>query len=474
MSRTGGLSAAPADPLYFRPWVVLVAGLVLVAVGLGLAALESHAAAVARAWFLVAGLLTAGAAISRRLRTAGWDLEERLGTAGLIAAGAFVALVAYLAIKKNVETPDGKTVLGDDWTSAELFLIGLIIIALAGAALVALPSLPRKVLLSFLFVFHFGGILVAGLNVPSGATGEPPWLTNQLWVHVYRYYLNYIYMTNAYHFYSPDPGPSTLVWFRVQYDDDSYHWVQMPDKKGSRVPLQYTRSMVIADSTGLAGPQPPPYILARRIRDRREAGVLFAPERTKDDPHPTGVHIPISLEDLVYGVNAPIPPEAYKEPNEYSRRLIASYVRYVSKNYPNEQNPSIAVKNVKVYRITHKLIGANEMARGFDPGQEIFLYPYFMGKYDTHGELIDKQLEYDAGGRPKQEYDEFGRPKPYDGFLYWVMPILAVPKGRPAGDFNMPWEAKEYTTRNYMRLHAGDIRSFDDDKKDEPKKEEGR
>jgi hypothetical protein len=468
MSRTGGLPAAPADPLYFRPWVVLVAGLVLVAVGLGLSALDSHAAAVARAWFLVAGLLTAGAAIIRRLRTAGWDLEERLGTAGLIAAGAFVALVAYLAIKKNVETPDGKTVLGDDWTSAEFFLIGLIVIALAGAALVALPSLPRKVLLSFLFVFHFGGILVAGLNVPAGGIGEPPYLTNQLWVHVYRYYLGYIYMTNAYHFYSPDPGPSTLVWFRVQYDDDSYRWVQMPDKKGSRVPLQYTRSMVIADSTGLGGGMPPRPLLAARLNDRKRQGLLFRPEPTKDDPNPRSVPIPIIYEDLVYGPtnNMPIPPEAYKEPNEYSRRLVASYVRYVSKNYPNETDPSIAIKNVKVYRITHKLIGANEMARGYDPSQEIFLYPYFMGKYDTQGELIDKQQEYDAFGRPKLDK--------YDGFLYWVVPILPVPKGGPTGDFNMPWEAKEYTTRNYMRLHAGDIRSFDDDKKDEPNKEERR
>ena len=26
-----------------------------------------------------------------------------------------------------------------------------------------------------------------------------------------------MYLNNAYHFYSPDPGPATYVWFRIFY-----------------------------------------------------------------------------------------------------------------------------------------------------------------------------------------------------------------------------------------------------------------
>jgi hypothetical protein len=472
MSRTVGLPPAATDPFFLRPWVVLLAGLGLAGVGLGLSSLEGHAANVARALFLVAGLGTAAAAVSRRLQTAGQELEQRIETAGMIAVGAFVALVDYLAIVNEVKDGNGKVITaGDDWTSAQFFLIGLIVIALFGAVLVILPSLPRKVLLSLLLVFHFGGIFVAGANVAPGGVGQPPWLTEQLWVRVYRYYLGYVYMTNAYHFYSPDPGPSTLTWFRIQFDDDSYRWVKLPDKQGSLVPLQYTRLMVVADSTKLAGPMPPPWLLQRRINERKEAGRWFTPEPTKDGQKFANVPIPITLEDYFNPFNnLPLPPDAYREPTEYSKRLISSYVRYVANNNPHDKDPSVPIKNIKVYSITHKLIGANEMAMGRDPLQKIYLQPYYMGKFDTSGELLVKQQEYNALGQPTF--------KEYDGFLYWVVPILPIPEGTQ-GDFRIPWDVKDYKVRDYMELHAGDIRTFDDSKKgepkkDEPKKEEGR
>jgi hypothetical protein len=453
MSQTGAHPAITADPIYLRPWVVVVAGLGLVVVGLALTSLDSREASICRAWLVVIGLLAAGAAISRRLQRAGWELEERLETAGMLAVGAFVALVAYLAVKNY------------DWTSAEFFLLGLIVIALGGAVLAALPSLPRKVLLSLLVVIHFGGIFVAGFNVPPGGFGQPPWLTDQLWTRVYRYYLGYIYMTNANHFYAPDPGPSTLAWFRIQYADDTYRWVQLPNKKDTLLPLNYTRSMVIADSTNLGGGRPPDSIFWRRVQERKNQGLYFTPDATKDDPHPKAVPIPISEYDLLYpGVNMPIPPEAYKEPDHYSRRLIASYVRYVAKNYPHDTDASISVKNVKVYRITHRLIRAFEMAQGYSPYDEALLYPYFMGKYDTKGELLVRQQEYDENGNPKLS------PGEWDGFLYWVVPILRVPE-RPGGDFKVPYEAKDYKTYNYLLLHAGDIRSVEGNK-DEPRKDE--
>jgi hypothetical protein len=138
----------------------------------------------------------------------------------------------------------------------------------------------------------------------------------------------------------------------------------------------------------------------------------------------------------------------------------------VAKQYPTTTDSSVPIKHIKVYRITHRLIGANEMAIGRDPMQEVYLAPYFMGKFDTNGELIDKQQQYDQNLNPQL--------KEYDGFLYWTVPILAVPNGPPRGDFRMPYEVKDYTVRNYMSLHAGDIQSFDDRKKSEASKEEGR
>jgi hypothetical protein len=441
-------------------------GLGLAGVGLALVTADGRAASIARAWFLVGGLIVAGAAIGRRLRTAGWELEERLESAGMVAVGALVALVAYLAVIKEFKDADGKTNPGDDWTSAEFFLIGVIVIALAGAALIALPTLIRKVLIAALVLFHFGGIFDAAFNVEPLGRGEPPWLTQQLWTRVYRFYLGYVYMTNAYHFYSPDPGPSTLAWFRIQYDDDSYRWVQLPNKKDSVLPLQYTRLMVVADSTKLSQPGSvlPPRIFLESLRERKVAGRFFVPEPTRDGQKFRGEPIPITEQQFLYGDNVPIAPELYREPTLYCKMLIASYVRYVAKNYPNENDPALGIKNIKVYSITHSLIPARDMAKGHSPFEEIYLYPYYMGTFDAQGELLI----------PQQQYNQFGEPvlAKSDGFLYWMVPIFAVPK-HPGGDFRVPEEDREYTVRNYLRLHAGDIRSFDDDPKAEPKKEEG-
>jgi hypothetical protein len=270
-------------------------------------------------------------------------------------------------------------------------------------------------------------------------------------------------MSNAYHFYSPDPGPSTLIWFRVQYDDDSFRWVRFPDKQSALVPLQYTRSIVLGDSTNLNAASPMPALMAKRIMERKEAGRLFRPEPTRDGEKFEGQSIPLIAEDLYDPFNrVPIPPDAYREPNEFSKLLISSYVRYVAKNYPHTEDRSIPVKNIKVYRITHKLISPGEMSQGLDPMQEVFLAPYFMGKFDTAGKLMVQQQQYDENGNEKLQGE-------YDGFLYWSIPVMPVPKGHKA-PFWVPQSTTEYAVHNYMLLHAGDIRKFDDESKGEGRK----
>src|SRR5438045_224861 len=84
------------------------------------------------------------------------------------------------------------------------------------AVLVLLPRPARRVVLSLLLLVHFAGILTAVTAVdPQG--GSAPWVSRQLFARVYRPYLGFMYLSNAYHFYSPNPGPPTLLWFRIQY-----------------------------------------------------------------------------------------------------------------------------------------------------------------------------------------------------------------------------------------------------------------
>ncbi len=465
-------SSPEAEPIYLRPWTVLLVGLGLVVVGLGLCWLDNHTASIVRAFCLVIGLFVAGAAIGRRLQTAGQELEQRLESAGMVATGAFAALLAYLAIKE-----------ADDWGSAQFFLAGVICFAGFGALLVLLPVVLRKVAVGLWLLFHFVGIFVACVNVAPPGLTSPPWVTEQAWTRVYRFYLGYLDMTNAYHFYSPDPAPSTLAWFRIQYEDDTARWVKMPDKKDTAVPLAYTRTTIIGSSMDLGSGQTTPLLLALRIQERKVAGRNFTPEPTKDGQKYKVVPIPIIAEDLDNWVNGlPIPPDSYKEPNEFSKALISSYVRYVAKNYKHETDPSVPVKSIKVYRLVHKLASPSELANGLDPMQEAFLAPYYLGTYDTQGKLLVPQQEYtyDPARGIVAKFDD----RHFDGFVYWTVPILALPRRKPS-DVNETYHLKadNFYTRNYLTLHAGDARWFDDDLlnsggpvtrvEPSPKKEEG-
>ncbi len=62
---------------------------------------------------------------------------------------------------------------------------------------------------------------------PPGADGSLAF--RWLWGKVYRPYLQFFYLNNAYHFYSPEPGPPVLVWFRIDYTDNKSMWYRIPN-----------------------------------------------------------------------------------------------------------------------------------------------------------------------------------------------------------------------------------------------------
>ncbi|MGH7226777.1 MAG: hypothetical protein ACRELF_26480, partial [Gemmataceae bacterium] len=225
-------SLSSAFRTFRRPWPVLLAGLACTVIGL---ALSRTPLVPLRLLFLGAGLLLAGIASARRLQTTSWEhLEDRAESAGLLAMSAFVSLLTYLAMEES-------------WDSGRIFSIALITIALVGSFLVLLPRTGRRIAAVLLVGLHFTGILTAITSV-SPHNEPAPWLSAQLWVHVYRPYLFFAYLTNAYHFYSPDPGPPTLLWFHVEYADGSARWIKIPSRHDSPVALHHQRLLAAAES----------------------------------------------------------------------------------------------------------------------------------------------------------------------------------------------------------------------------------
>ena len=44
----------------------------------------------------------------------------------------------------------------------------------------------------------------------------------------FRPYLDFLFLSSAYQFFAPDPGPTSLIWFRVRYEDGTVRWKEWP------------------------------------------------------------------------------------------------------------------------------------------------------------------------------------------------------------------------------------------------------
>src|SRR5579871_5279000 len=93
-----GSSVSSALRTFSRPWPILLAGLVCTVIGL---LFMQTPLVSARLIFLGVGVLIAGIAVSRRLQTASWELEDRTESAGLLALAAFVALLAFFGMDEK-------------------------------------------------------------------------------------------------------------------------------------------------------------------------------------------------------------------------------------------------------------------------------------------------------------------------------------------------------------------------------------
>jgi hypothetical protein len=277
-----------------------------------------------------------------------------------------------------------------------------------------------------LVLVHFGGILTAVFSV---APGQSPacWLTNALWTVFYRPYLQFVYLNNAYHFYSPEPGPPTLLWFRLQYADGSYRWVKLPNPEDFPTRLEYQRRLAMTESTNQLFPTPgsPQFdnlLLARNLASNR-------------------LPVAIPLHPL-WAASA-----QYRPSNMYSQKMTAAYARHVANapEYRNENDPTQKVVNVQVFRVIHNMLTPKDVADGVSPVDESLYTPYYLGRFNPQGELVNAK-----GERLDREH-----PEVEDPFLYWMIPIFKVPKD-PLADPTKPYSPKGWVVKDYLSVFAGD------------------
>jgi hypothetical protein len=379
MARTDFDKGEPRGRPLINPWLPLLAGLAATLIAALLPKWSGTAGVLMRVVPVVAGLIAAGAAVSLRLRHAGPGVEERARSAILLGVAALVPLLAYASLN-DVDAATNQL----KWDSVCLVLGVMTGVGVVGAVLILLPTVARRVVISLLLLVHFGGILTAITSVsPPGA--DPPWLTTTVWTRFYRPYLQFMYLNNAYHFYSPEPGPPTLLWFHIDYDDGSERWVRLPEREQFLTRQEYQRRLALTESTNMLVPPLPAF--PREAEDKRlMAGTMHNP------PIPVHPQVPSNVQCRL--------------PTAYSGLMVAAYARHAAHNYPSEKNPSAKVTRVIEYRVVHSMLSPEQMKEGMRPTDPSTYLPYYQGTFDADGNLMNLP----------------------DPFLYWLIPIMWTPE----------------------------------------------
>jgi hypothetical protein len=296
---------------------------------------------------------------------------------GVLAAGIAVAIrpqspvVLGLVALCGLMATEGLT-----WDSGKMLLVVLSGVAALGALLMLLPCVVRRIVISLMILVHFGGILSAVLSVPP-----TPWVSTAAWAYFYKPYLEFFYLNNAYHFYSPEPGPGTLLWFYVKYEDGSGQWYKIPNWEENPVALEYQRRLSLAESINQLAPMGtvPVQVMYSRHRAANELGIYMHP----DVPEYT----------------------QWRQPVPFSKRMLETYARFVCRNLPHPTDASQKVTGVKIYRVIHNILHPRQIAEGMNPEDKTLYYPYYQGEFTPEGVLKD----------------------PEDPLLYWLIPIYRKP-----------------------------------------------
>jgi hypothetical protein len=296
------------------------------------------------------------------------------------------------------------------WDSARMLFGFATLVAGGSAVLMFLPQLYRRIIVSGLVLLHFGAILTA-----TTSPNWTPWLSGHLGMTFYRPYMQFMYLTNAYHFYSPEPGPANVMWFCIYYDNGDTRWYKTPRRPEDMTDpllLSYYRRLAITqqiETPGSVGSVSEDILQGRSLRAQgKEDAIPFHPEIQ-----------PIAAQ--------------FRVPNDTVRhQLVPAYIRFVARANPHD-DPARKIVSIKMYRVEHHILIPREVRAGVQPYDPDTYRPWFLGEYDAQGVQI----------------------KLNDPMLYWLVPIVYEAKpGTPI--YHTPRShPKDFVLRDCVNIHSG-------------------
>ena len=394
------------------------------------------------------GMILAGSAASLRPRD--WLSWLPLGAAGLLCYG--IGTQPPEDIRWMVLKPirSWHAAVPNSWDSVQMLGGVTGVIAFVAAGFTRLPIRAVLGLMCALLAFYASGIVASVLSPPS-----TPFLVEEYWRRFSRYHCQFLYINNAYHFYSPEPGPPSELWICLKYAPEEGNdaetkvvgyepdtdWVSFPRRNRDAMDplrLSYYRRIALSDQSAQvqvgyvpAFPEEQQKANVRRITDLGRI--------------PKSSSVP---DNVQY-----VPPQ-----DQVIRQTLPSFANHFAKRFGK---PGRVVSSVRIYRVLHDVLTVErfrtmdapavdpvnpgplkwreEKAVGkpfqLSPYYPALYSPYYMGEYDVKGRLLD----------------------PTDPELYWLVPVMDLKTLEP-GD--KPVTAKDFDRYflDYVSIHAGSKR----------------
>lgn len=288
----------------------------------------------------------------------------------------------------------------DHWDSGQMLMRVVAGAGFVGAGLMAVTRVQRRTLILGFVAFHFSSLLVATTWPDS-----TPWITNQLGQRFYLPFMQFTYLRNAYHFYSPEPGPASHLFALLTYELDEidpatgkpktlHEWVTLPRRDTQwKDPLgqTYYRRLSLTENAVRATTDLGNNSDERaQVNRRRQDVALGALPGVKRIEHPPS--------------NYEVEFRWYAQPQaDVTRFLLPSFTKHLAVEFTS---PGFKVVNVKLYRAEHRIVTTQYfVTQKLSPFHPTLYRVYFLGDYTSEGQLVD----------------------PQDPMLYWLIPIL--PRG---------------------------------------------
>ena len=259
---------------------------------------------------------------------------------------------------------------------------------------------------------------------------------------LFRPYLEFVYLNNAYHFYAPEPGPASYLWFRIIYEGPTPDsegkkpldgvWFKVPqlDDDGRiqhPVALDYQRFLSLTEMVAHPDALPQEFVFNAKTQGMEESEFYARRKRmqptNKVEPK-VGEEVPKQFR-VPYHAQVPLAQQVFV-PNETSKRLLASFARFVAakfKEHPDPDKSAWRFKSVKIYRVVHSVPPVHLFVLDIPPNDPELYRPYFVGNYNANGTLLEDG----------------------DVYRYWLLPIVRD-----------DWKNPDSQIKDHARRHAGD------------------